>query len=183
MLRLINGIFGLAVVALFVGVTPQEPERIWAADGAELQRISDLETRFEGDRGDPDLAAELADEYLHLQDPELAVAALRSLESEAQRDPVVQHRLALAYADMGQISDAVASARLASSRCMREIEAAYAPGLGRCDETALTRIEMNREALERMHRWGIVDPYQDPERTQLAYSLSYRVARLAVSSR
>jgi hypothetical protein len=183
MVRLLNGIFGLAVVSAFIGVTPQPPERIWAADATELRRIADLESRFEADRSDPDLAAELADEYLHEEDPELAVALLSALDADAARDPAVQHRLALAYADLGQISDAVASARLASSRCMREIEAAYAPGLGRCDETTLTRIEMNREALERLNRWGVVDPYQDPARTALAYSLSYRVARLAVSAR
>src|SRR5262245_35875665 len=184
MVRFLNTAFGMGVFALFVGVQPIEPASIWEGQTAEIGHVAELEAAFETQRGDADLGAELADEYLREREPELAVAALRALDVEAQRDPLVQHRFALAYADMGQIADAVSSARLASSRCMRSLEQEeYAPGMRRCSETTLTRIEMNREALERLNRWGIVDPDQDPARTALAYRLSYRVARLAVSQK
>ncbi len=185
MVRFLNGVFGFAVVSLFIAVQAQTPAPIWEAQPSELRRIADLEAALEGNRSDPELAAQLADEYLHQREPELAAAALRALDVDAQRDPIVQHRLALAYADMGQLSDAIASARVASARCMHAIEDAEAvPGLrSSCSETTLTRVELHRTALERLEAWGVVDPQQDPAKTELAYGLSYRIARLAVSQR
>jgi hypothetical protein len=185
MVRFLNGVFGFAVVVLFIAVQAQTPAPIWEVQPSERWRVAQLEAAIEADRSDPERAAELADEYLHQREPELAASLLRGLDLDAQRDPIVQHRLALAYADMGRLSDAIASARTASARCMHAIEDAEAvPGLrASCNETTLTRIELHRTALERLEAWGVVDPQQDPEKTELAYGLSYRMARLAISQR
>ena len=48
-----------------------------------------------------------------------------------------------------------------------------------CSERTFAKLDTHKSALERMVRWGIVDPRVDP-RAQQAYDMAFRRARIAV---
>ncbi|MDB4971679.1 MAG: hypothetical protein JWN48_20, partial [Myxococcaceae bacterium] len=67
-------------------------------------------------------------------------------------------------------------------RCARVLGAhAYETAVPRfaCNEHTLAKLDTHKGALERMVRWGVVDPRVDP-RAQHAYDLALRRARIAV---
>ncbi|UJR82018.1 hypothetical protein [Sandaracinus amylolyticus] len=155
---------------------------------AELTRdLADMEDRFARDREDPALAEHLADAYLDLDRPDLAVATLSTADASVQADPAVAHRLARAYEQSGRVADALATAELAAARCARSIGTADSSSVTpiperSCSERTYAALSMHRNALSRMHAWGVTDPRTD-SRAQLAYSLSVRAARILSASR
>lgn len=148
--------------------------------------LARLEDEFARDRSDAALAERLADTYLALDRADLAVATLTSATPDVQSDPAVAHRLARAFEQTGRVPDALAAAELALARCARSIgtseSSAVTPVPARaCSERTYVSLEMHRNALARMHAWGITDPRTD-QRAQLAYSLSVRAARILGAS-
>jgi hypothetical protein len=172
----------LAVLGLvWAGVTLAEPAAALPR-GASTQELAELEDAYAADRNDPLLAREIADRYLTLQQPELAIAAVRAATPEVREDPAVLHRLAQAYEETGQMGDAVATAHLALTRCARAIgtvdssEVTPVPTHG-CDERTYAALDMHATALVHMARWGVTDVQNDP-RSRSAYVLAVRNARI-----
>lgn len=165
----------------------------WAEPGAALdphaeqtRSLGDLEDRFARDHGNAALAQSLADAYLDLDRPEFAVATLAAAEPDVLDDPGVAHRLARAYERTGRVDDALATAQMAYARCARALgtddgsAVTEIPARG-CTERLYVSLQMHRDALARMHAWGVTDPRTD-SRAQLAYGLSVRAVRIVSAS-
>lgn len=150
--------------------------------GAAVDELARLEDAFAADRSDPVLARVLADHYLALQKPRLAVATLSAAAPAVRDDPAVLHRLARAYEETGRMDDALATARLAVARCARAIgtadssEATPTPAHG-CTEGTYAALDMHRAALAHMTRWGVTDVETDG-RARRAYLMAVRSARI-----
>ncbi len=164
----------------WLGLRVQSPERITSESASHS--LSRLEGRFAQDRADQETLLALTEAYLDSGHPALAVVTLRAAEPALLEEPAVAHQLARAYENGGRLLDALATADLALSRCSRVLGAApldtSVPHFA-CSERILAKLDTHKSALERMVRWGIVDPRFDP-RAQRAYDLALRRARVAV---
>lgn len=167
-------------------LTIAEPSAALDPRAQTTRELAQMEDRFARDRRDAGLAEQLADAYLAIDRADLAVATLTSAPADVQSDPAVAHRLARAFEQTGRVPDALATAELALARCARSIGTSDASIVSplparECSERSYVSLEMHRNALSRMHAWGITDPRTDG-RARLAYSLSVRAARLVGAS-
>lgn len=165
----------------------------WTQPGAALDPHAEqtrslrvLEDRFAHDHGNAALAQDLADAYLDLDRPEFAVATLSAAEPDVLTDPGVEHRLARAYERIGRVDDALATSEVALAQCARSLgtdessSVTPIPARG-CSERLYAALEMHRDALARMHAWGVTDPRTDP-RAPHAYGLAVRAARILTTT-
>ena len=171
----------LALLGLsWLGLRAHTPTRITSE--VATGQLGQLEESFARDRADHDALVALTNAYLETGYPALAVVTLRAAEPALLEEPAVAHQLARAYEQGGRLLDALATADLALIRCSRVMGAAALdtalPHFA-CDERTLAKLDTHKSALERMVRWGIVDPRVDP-RAQRAYDLALRRARVAM---
>lgn len=171
----------LALLGLcWLGMRAHTPARI--TNEASAAHLGQLEESFANDRADQRALVELTNAYLEAGYPALAVVTLRAAEPALLEEPAVAHQLARAYEQGGRLLDALATADLAWNRCGRVMGATpldTAIPHFTCNERTLAKLDTHKSALERMVRWGIVDPRVDP-RTQRAYDLAIRRARVAL---
>ncbi len=171
----------IALLSLaWLGLRAQTPSRITSE--AAAGHLAQLEDTCAQDKADPQALVELTNAYLEIGYPALAVLALRAAQPVLLEEPAVAHQLARAYEQGGRLLDALATADLALDRCSRVLGAAHLdtelPTFA-CSERTLSKLDTHKSALERMVRWGIVDPRVDP-RAQRAYDLALRRARIAI---
>lgn len=148
--------------------------------------LAALEDAYAADRGSPGLARELADHYLAMHQPQLAVSALGASTPEVREDPAVLHRLAQAYEDTGRMDDAYHTALLARARCGRALgteDSSSVTPVPRhaCSERTFAALDMHANALSHLRRWGVTDVENDP-RGRRAYAMAVRSARLLSAS-
>lgn len=148
----------------------------------EMAHLGGLEDAFWRDRANSGALIALTEAYLEEAHPQLAIAALRAAQPGLLEEPAVTHQLARAYEHSGRLLDALATADLAQARCgrvlgARALETEVPPY--RCNERTLSKLDTHKSALERMVRWGIVDPRVDP-RAQRAYDMALRRVRIAI---
>lgn len=174
-----------ALLVAWAALAADEP--VAAMDPADPARaeLAELEDRFARDRSNVVLARELSTQYLELDRPGLAIAALRAAAPELLEDPMLAHRLAQAYEQGGRLLDARATAELALARCGRSLgttdssAATPQPRFG-CSHREYAVLDMHRTALDHMVHWGVSDPSKDG-RTQVAYDLAVRRASVATA--
>lgn len=154
-----------------------------SSDGA--RELAALEDELAHHPGDPVLARHLAETYLDIGRPGLAIAALRAADPTLLEHPLVAHRLAQAYEASGRVLDAFSTADLALQRCARSLGTRDAPSntpLPRhvCDPHQHAVLTTHHRALSLMVEWGVAVPGRDP-RTEVAYGLALRRARIAMA--
>jgi len=165
---------------LWLGLRAHAPHAVEVPfDAEQLAYLEDASAR---DRSDVGVLVALSESYIEHGYPTLAVAAIRDADATVLEEPRVTHELARAYEQGGRLLDALATADLAQARCARSLGAqALQTDVPRfsCDERTLAKLDTHKSALEKMVRWGVVDPRQDP-RKQRAYDLALRRARVAL---
>lgn len=149
---------------------------------SDTRGLAALEDAFAVDRDDSEVARDLADRYLALREPQLAIAALSSTSAELREDPAILHRLAMAYEETGRMRDATATARLALARCARALGTSGSSSVTpvprhACSERTYAALDMHANALDHMARWGVIDVHTDA-RARRAYALAVRSARI-----
>lgn len=149
---------------------------------AHTRSLMTLEERFGRSPTDVENAAQLANAYLELRRPELAIALARSVGPSTLEDPLLSHQLARAYEASRRMPDALATAALALARCARTMGSDAASQVTEvprhpCSERTLAVLERHHTALSHLHRWG-VQAAEDP-RVALAYRIAERRVSLA----
>jgi hypothetical protein len=171
----------IAFVALvWLGLYAQTPARL--GDPHDMTVLGALEDEAARHPADPHALVALTERYLAQGFPTLAITVIRAADAEVLEEPAVSHMLARAYESNGRLLDALATADLAQMRCARVLGAkAFETAVPRfaCSERTMAKLDTHKGALERMVRWGVVDPRVDP-RAQHAYDLALRRARIAV---
>lgn len=171
------------IVAASSSLTAAEPVAALDPDAPSTRELAAMEDAFAQDPSDIALARGLAETYIDLRRPGLAIAVLRAGDPQHLDHPMVAHRLAQAYEQGGRVLDALATSDLALARCARSLGTADAPSgtpvpVYSCTARQHAVLEMHRNALVHMVRWGVADPIHDP-RTRRAYDLSIRRASIA----
>lgn len=167
-------------------ITVAEPASALDPADRGTDELAALEDRFATDPSDATAAAELADRYLAMHEPRMAVSVLSGATPAVRRDPTILHRLAKAYEETGRMEDALATARLALARCGRALgtadSSAVTPIPARaCGERTYAALDMHATALEHLARWGVTDVQHDM-RARRAYELAVRSARIVSAS-
>ncbi|MDD9933751.1 MAG: hypothetical protein OXT09_09115 [Myxococcales bacterium] len=176
-------LFLVLLGGLAYGLLAQEPTATLEPGTGTSTELMALEDAFAADRGDLDLARRLSAEYLRMGQPGMAIAAVRAAAPELAADPLLSHRLSLAYEASGRLDDALATAHLALTRCERAIGSSRAalttvPPRFACNPPTLISLEQHTQALVSMVRWGVTDPRTDP-RAPVARNLAQRRASIA----
>jgi hypothetical protein len=165
---------------LWLGLRVHSPEPVMAR--AELEQLAPLEDAYADDPADAMGLVRLTQAYLDVGHAALAVAVLRAAEPALLEEPVLAHQLARAYEQSGRLLDALATVDLALARCSRVLGAKpleTAVPTFSCSERTYATLDTHKGALERMVKWGVVDPRVDP-RAQRAYEMAQRRARIAM---
>lgn len=171
-----------ALVALWAGLSATEPAAAMDPAAPTTAELEALEDRFADDPTDHALALQLAESYLEIDQPGLAIAAIRSADASLLDRPMLAHRLAQAYEQSGRMLDAYATADLAAARCARSLGTSGSNAVSpepadRCGAREYAVLEMHRTALGHMVEWGIATD-GDP-RARVAYDLAIRRASIA----
>ena len=178
-----NAVFLVSFGVVWAAMTTAKPVSSLDPADAETRMLAALEDQYAHDPGNAVLARSLAETYLDLGRPGLAIAALRAGDPANLENPMVAHRLAQAYEASGRVLDAYATADLALARCARALGTADAPSgtpvpRFACDARQHMALSTHQEALGHMLEWGIADPVRD-DRTEVAYDLALRRASIA----
>lgn len=176
----------VALALIWGSLTLAEPGAALDQTAETTRSLASLEDRFAHDHSDTALAEDLADAYLELDRPALAVATLTRADADVLADPGVAHRLARAFERTARVDDALSTAEVALARCGRSLGSEDASSVTpipdrECTERLYAALEMHRDALARMHAWGVTDPTTDP-RAARAYGLAVRAARIMSAS-
>jgi tetratricopeptide (TPR) repeat protein len=163
-----------------------EPAAALDPSNRNTDDLAELEDAVAANRGDTHLASALADRYLSLRQPQLAVATLSASTPEVREDPAILHRLAQAYEETGRMDDALATARLALARCGRALGTSDASTVTplpaeACSERTYAALDMHAAALSHLAQWGVTDVQNDP-RARRAYVLAVRTATIVSAS-
>ncbi len=181
----VNVVLLLLLTVAWAQLTATSPTATFAPENPGTAELARMEDAFALHKDDIVLARRLAEAYLDLDRPGLAIATLRSGDPTILEHPVLAHRLAQAYERSGRVEDALATSELALARCARSLGTSDAPSgtaLPRfaCDGRQHAVLRMHREALGHMVEWDVARPNTDP-RAQLAYEVAARRARIALS--
>lgn len=181
----VNVVALVVLAGIWAHLTAAQPEVSFDALDPGTNELARMEDAFALDADNPVLARQLAETYLDLNRPGLAISILRSAEPEVLEHPVVAHRLAQAYESSGRVLDALATSELALARCARSLGTTDAPSgtavpRFRCDGRQHAVLTMHHKALRHMATWGVASPSSDP-RTQVAYEMASRTARIALA--
>lgn len=180
----INVLVLVALSFVWAHVTASSPVAPLDAVDPGTRELERLEDSFARERTDPTLARRLAEAYIDLGRPGLAIATVRAADPTLLEHPLVAHRLAQAYEASGRLLDAVATADLALARCARSLGTANAPSgtpvprYG-CNAHQHAVLTTHRVALGHMVEWGVTAPGTDP-RVRGAYDLAMRRTRVAL---
>ena len=175
----LNILIFLGILGATAALHAETPVAALDPEAPETSRLAELEDAFARDPSHGHAAQALADAYLELEQPGLAVAVLQSADGELMREPMFAHRMAQAYEATGHVEDAHATAAFARDLCSRRLRAFGAEG---CSHRSFAILDVHARVLSRLVEWGVTNPEQDP-RTGTAYQLEMRVARLAPPAR
>jgi hypothetical protein len=177
----------LAMLAVLAGIAwalaAEAPKAAYDPGSSATRELSALEDRFAIAHDDLGVARQLAAEYLRRDAPALAIGVVHAASPELVTDPLLTHRLAQAYEAVGRLDDALATASVARTRCLRSVgsdDIAPPESSARysCSPAALVALEQHEQALTQMVLWGVSDPRRDP-RARVARGLAERKAKIA----
>lgn len=177
-----NALIFVGILATIAALQNAEPASDLDPQNPGTAALTALEDAFALDPGNPALARTLAEAYLDLERPGLAVAVLRAGDPSVMRDPIVAHRMAQAYEATGRVLDAYATARYAQERCANTLTAGSSASLDdaerACTPSQLAVLDVHSRVLQTLVAWGVSDPLRDP-RTARAYEAQLRMATVA----
>ncbi|MBK6580484.1 MAG: hypothetical protein IPG17_30865 [Sandaracinaceae bacterium] len=180
-----NALIFVGILATLASLQNAEPASDLDQRNPGTATLASLEDAFATDPGNRALARRLAETYLDLERPGLAVAVLRSGDPSIMEDPIIAHRMSQAYEATGRVLDAYATARYAQERCVttlrNEAEGPLVEGAEPvCSRSQLAVLDVHARVLQTLVAWGVSDPLRDP-RTTRAYEAQMRVTSVALA--
>ena len=157
---------------------------LWLASGTQHEKAVLAESRSGAVRalevqvamapGDAMRRRDLAQAYLDVQAPGLAVGVIESAPAAVQTSPLIEHVYARALLDEGRSVDALAAERRVLVRC-----APTAEDESPCDTWLLASATRRADILRELVDLGVDDAQAHPEASAIAYHNATREARLA----
>jgi len=147
-----------------LGTVPAEPLRVLEANAAMHP-------------GDVEATRALAQAYVDVAQPGLAVALVTEAEQAVRRDPRVRHVYARALVDQGRNAEALATEAGVLASCHPLFDGASVAG---CDPVLLASALRRTDILRALVSLGVQDAQAHPEAMLIAYQNATREARVMV---
>lgn len=168
-----NAALLVAVGSLWLASGTQH-EKAVLADSKSSEAVRALEVQVAMAPGDAVRRRDLAQAYLDVQAPGLAVSVVESAPPAVRTSPLIEHVYARALLDEGRSVDALAAERRVLTRC-----APSADDESPCDTWLLASATRRADILRELVDLGVDDAQAHPEASAIAYHNATREARLA----
>jgi hypothetical protein len=170
--------WNLAVLAAigsiwFCGTTQREKPVV--GDTRNNDRVGALEGHVAAAPNDAAAVRELAQAYLDIRQPGMAVGTIERAASAVRTEPTVEHLYARALLDQGRSADALAAERRVLARCADPLEPA-------CSTWLIASATRRADIIEQLVQLGVEDANAHPEASSLAYHNATRQVSLSFSS-
>lgn len=158
-----------AVFGLWLSSGTQRERPLVADDRLEIVRR--MEARVVALPDDESARRDLAQAYLDVRAPGLAIHVVENAPKALRHQPRLEHIYARALTEQGRSQDALRAERRVLTECEKT---------GACETWFLAAATRRADILEELVNFGIEDAQAYPERTAIAYLNATRQARLAV---
>lgn len=159
----------------FCGTTQREKPVV--GDSSQHGRIGALETRAAANPQDSKALRELAQAYLDVRQPGMAIGTIERALPAVRQDPTVDHLYARALLEQGRSGDALAAERRVLATC-----AAPSGEVPVCSMYLIASATRRAEIIEQLVELGIEDTNAQPEASRLAYYSAARQVSLSIST-
>ncbi|HVH40922.1 MAG TPA: hypothetical protein VM925_01225 [Labilithrix sp.] len=162
----------------FCGTTQREKPVVGDSSSSSGRgRVGALETRAAAYPTDTTALRELAQAYLDVHQPGLAVGAIERAAPAVRTEPTVEHLYARALLDQGRSADALAAEK-------RVLAACADPSIQTpCSTWLIASATRRAEIVDQLVQLGVEDANAHPEASSLAYHNATRQVSLAVYAR
>ncbi|OJY16447.1 MAG: hypothetical protein BGO98_30665 [Myxococcales bacterium 68-20] len=159
----------------FCGTTQREKPVV--GNASQTGRVGALETRLAATPDDPAAVRELAQAYLDIKQPGMAIGTIERATTAVRRAPTVEHLYARALLEQGRSADALAAEKRVLATCADpsiEVPA--------CSTYLIASATRRAEIIEQLVQLGVEDANAQPEASSLAYYNATRQVSLSVSA-
>lgn len=166
----------VAIGALwFCGTTEREKPVVRDSTASGRDKVSALEMSVAARPADVGQLRDLAQAYLDIEQPGLAIGAIEHAATAVRADPLVEHVYARALLDEGRSIDALAAERRVLSKCVD------ASGEVSCSSWLFASATRRADILQQLVDLGVEDAKAHPEASRVAYHNATRQVTLAVA--
>lgn len=159
----------------FCGTTQREKPVL--ADSSQAAPVGRLEQKVAAAPADPAALRELAQSYLDIRQPGMAIGAIERAALPVRSDPTVDHLYARALLEQGRSADALAAERRVLATC-----ADPSGDVPTCSTWLIASATRRATIIEQLVQLGIEDANAQPEASSLAYHNATRQVSLSVSA-
>ena len=159
----------------FCGTTQREKPVV--GDASKSGRVADLETKAATTPNDPAALRELAQGYLDVRQPGMAIGAIERAAPAVRGEPTVEHLYARALLEQGRSADALAAEKRVLAACADPSLEAPA-----CSAHLINSATRRAEIVEQLVQLGVEDANAHPEASSIAYHNATRQVSLSVSA-
>jgi hypothetical protein len=160
----------------FCGTTQREKPVV--SDVSHSERVSVLEAKVAAVPHDAPALRDLAQAYLDIHQPGMAIGAIERAAVDTRQEPTVEHLYARALLEQGRSADALAAENHVLATC--DDPRATAPV---CSSWLIASATRRVAIMEQLVELGVEDANAQPEASSLAYHNATRQVSLAVSTR
>ncbi|MBX3205378.1 MAG: hypothetical protein KF764_09935 [Labilithrix sp.] len=159
----------------FCGTTQREKPVV--GDTTHTGRVGALEASVAANPGDPHALRDLAQAYLDIRQPGMAIGSIERALPAVRSQPTVEHLYARALLDQGRSADALAAEKRVLAACADpslEVPA--------CSTYLIASATRRAEIIEQLVQLGVEDANAQPEASSIAYHNATRQVSLSVSA-
>jgi hypothetical protein len=157
----------------FCGTTQREKPVV--GDSTHSGRVGMLEGKVASLPHDAAALRDLAQAYLDIHQPGMAVGAIDRAVAETRQDPNVEHLYARALLEQGRSADALVAENHVLATCAQ-------PDGPVCSTWLIASATRRAEIIEQLVELGVEDANAQPEASSLAYHNATRQVSLAVTT-
>lgn len=159
----------------FCGTTQREKPVV--GNPSQTGRVGALESKVAATPDEPAAVRELAQAYLDIKQPGMALGTIERAAPAVRKTPTVEHLYARALLEQGRSADALAAEKRVLASC-----AAPSGDAPSCSAFLIASATRRTEIIEQLVHLGVEDANAQPEASSIAYSNATRQVSLSVSA-
>ncbi len=156
----------------FCGTTQREKPVV--GDTTHNGQVGALEAKAAANPNDVNAVKELAQGYLDIRQPGMAIGTIERAAPSVRAEPTVDHLYARALLEQGRSTDALAAEKRVLAKCA-DVDT------NQCSAYLIASATRRAEIIEQLVQLGVEDANAQPEASSLAYHNATRQVSLSVS--
>jgi hypothetical protein len=159
----------------FCGTTQREKPVVGDAKNTGI--VGAAETKAATSPSSPAALRELAQTYLDVRQPGMAIGVIERAAPAVREEPTIEHLYARALLEQGRSTDALAAEKRVLAKC-----ADPSVEVPPCSAYLIASATRRAEIIEQLVQLGVEDANAQPEASSLAYHNATRQVSLSVSA-